>query len=57
MKGKIELYYDMPHLEAYLKASGANYNESRLNGVLDGFTKQCCGLPRKSRLLDEGLSC
>ncbi len=40
MKGTIELYYDMPHLEAYLKASGANYNESRLKGVLDGFMKE-----------------
>ena len=40
MNGKIELYYDMPHLEAYLKASGANYDESRLNGVLDEFMKE-----------------
>ena len=40
MKGTIELYYEMPHLEAYLKASGANYDESRLKGVLDEFIKE-----------------
>ncbi len=40
MKGTIELYYEMPHLEAYLKASGANYDESRLKDVLDEFIKE-----------------
>lgn len=40
MKGRIELYYDMPHLEAYLKASGANYDGSILKDVLDEFIKE-----------------
>lgn len=40
MKGRIELYYDMSHLEAYLKASGANYDGSRLKDVLDEFIKE-----------------
>ncbi len=40
MKGRIELYYDMPHLEAYLEASGANYDGSILKDVLDEFIKE-----------------
>ena len=40
MKGTIELYYEMPHLEAYLKASGTNYDESRLEDVLGEFIKE-----------------
>ena len=40
MKGRIELYYDMPHLEAYLKASGANYDGSILKDVLHEFIKE-----------------
>jgi len=40
MKGRIELYYDMPHLEAYLEASGANYDGSILKDVLDEFMKE-----------------
>ena len=40
MKGRIELYYDMPHLEAYLKVSGANYDGSILKDVLDEFIKE-----------------
>lgn len=40
MKGKIEIYYDTPHLEAYLKTCGANFDENKLNEVLDNFMKE-----------------
>jgi len=33
----IEMYYDMPHLEAYLNASGAKFSENQLNEVVHEF--------------------
>ena len=40
MKGMIELYYEMPHLEAYLKASGAQFNEQKLKEDVNEFLKE-----------------
>ena len=40
MKGMIELYYEMPHLEAYLKASGAQFNEQKLKEEVNEFLKE-----------------
>ena len=37
MKGYIELFYDLPHLEAYLEASGAQYNSQSLKNEIDDF--------------------
>ena len=36
----IELYYDMPHLEAYLKASGAQFNEQKLKEEMNEFLEE-----------------
>ncbi len=40
MKGYIELYYDLPHLEAYLKASGAKFHRQALKNVIDDFLQE-----------------
>lgn len=40
MEGLIELYYDMPHLETYLKAAGANYDAEKLKMEIDVFIEQ-----------------
>lgn len=40
MKGCIELYYDLPHLEAYLKASGAKFHRQALKNVIDDFLQE-----------------
>ena len=40
MKGTIELYYDLPHWEAYLDAYGAKINENQLKEVVENFLKE-----------------
>lgn len=37
MKGHIELFYDLPHLEAFLEAGGAQYNLQTLKNEIDDF--------------------
>ena len=40
MKGMIELYYDMPHLEAYLKAGGVQFIENQLKEEVHELLKE-----------------
>ena len=40
MKGYIELYYDLPHLEAYLEAGGAKFDKQNLKNVIDDFLQE-----------------
>lgn len=40
MKGHIDLYYDLPHLEAYLEAGGAQYNSQSLKSEIDDFLRE-----------------
>ncbi len=40
MKGYIELYYDLPHLEAYLEAGSAQYNSQSLKNEIDDFLRE-----------------
>ena len=37
MKGHIELFYDLPHLEAFLEAGGTQYNSQSLKNEIDDF--------------------
>lgn len=37
MEGLIEIYYDLPHLEAYLEAGGAKFNLQALKNEIDDF--------------------
>ena len=36
----IDVYFDMPHLEAYLEAAGANFNEVQLKNDISDFWKK-----------------
>lgn len=40
MKGYIELYYDLPHLEAFMEAGGAQYNLQALKNEIDDFLRE-----------------
>lgn len=36
----INVYFDMPHLEAYLEAAGANFNEVHLQNKISDFLEE-----------------
>lgn len=36
----INVYFDMPHLEAYLEAAGANFNEVHLQNIISDFLEE-----------------
>ena len=40
MKGHIELFYDLPHLEAFLEAGGTQYNSQSLKNEIDDFLRE-----------------
>ena len=40
MKGYIEIYYDLPHLEAFLKVGGTQYNSQSLKNEIDDFLRE-----------------
>ena len=40
MRGYIELFYDLPHLEAFLEAGGAQYNSQSLKNEIDDFLRE-----------------
>jgi hypothetical protein len=40
MTGYFEIYYDLPHLEAFLKAGGTQYNSQSLKNEIDDFLRE-----------------
>lgn len=40
MTGYFEIYYDLPHLEAFLKAGGTQYNSQSLKNKIDDFLRE-----------------
>ena len=40
MKGYIEIFYDLPHLEAFLEAGGTQFNSQSLKNEIDDFLRE-----------------